>query len=80
MTGKVFVLGLLLICVAADAAEKSGLLKEPSCSDNENIMGCPRIYEPVCGSDGNTYENQCLLCIKRQETKTDIRIVKMGRC
>ncbi|KAJ3099545.1 hypothetical protein HDU97_002946, partial [Phlyctochytrium planicorne] len=30
----------------------------PSCE-----KGCPKIYQPVCGSNGITYSNECLFSI-----------------
>ncbi|XP_070781765.1 serine peptidase inhibitor, Kazal type 4 isoform X2 [Enoplosus armatus] len=80
MTGRVVFLGLLLICVAAEAEENSGLLRKPSCPDMEEIVACPLNLAPVCGSDGNTYANECTLCAHRQTTKADIMIVKEESC
>nr|XP_046234967.1 serine peptidase inhibitor, Kazal type 4 [Scatophagus argus] len=80
MTGRVVFLGLLLICVAADGDKNSGLLRKPSCSDMEEIVACPLNLAPVCGSDGNTYANECTLCAQRQITKTDILIAKEESC
>ncbi|XP_059192886.1 serine peptidase inhibitor, Kazal type 4 [Centropristis striata] len=80
MIGRVVFLGLLLICVAADAEENSGLLRTPSCPDMGEIVACPLNLAPVCGSDGNTYANECTLCAQRQTTKMDILIVKEESC
>ncbi|XP_035990000.1 serine protease inhibitor Kazal-type 4 [Fundulus heteroclitus] len=80
MTGRVVLLGLLLICVATDAADKSGLMRKPSCPEVEEIVACPMNFAPVCGSDGNTYANECALCVERQATKRDIMVAKEGGC
>lgn len=40
---------------------------------------CPDVYDPVCGSDGKTYANECELnCEKRYNT--DLTVVKSGSC
>ncbi|KAM3622695.1 uncharacterized protein V6R79_002113 [Siganus canaliculatus] len=68
MTGRAVVLGLLLLCVAAEAKKTSGQLRKPSCPNMEEIIACPLNLAPVCGSDGNTYANECTLCAERQNT------------
>ncbi|XP_074520590.1 putative pancreatic secretory proteinase inhibitor [Halichoeres trimaculatus] len=80
MKGRVVFLGLLLICVAAGASEDSDLQRKPSCPDAEEIVACPLNLAPVCGSDGNTYANECTLCAHRQKTKTDVLITKEESC
>ncbi|XP_010754292.1 probable pancreatic secretory proteinase inhibitor [Larimichthys crocea] len=75
---------LLLISVAAficaDAQDESRLNRRPSCVGISVTLACPLNYDPVCGSDGVTYPNECSLCVQRLEKNADIVIVMEGAC
>ncbi|XP_028404663.1 four-domain proteases inhibitor-like [Dendronephthya gigantea] len=41
---------------------------------------CPRNYQPVCGSDGNTYSNTCVMEVEACLQDKDISVAYEGRC
>ncbi|NWY69227.1 ICHY inhibitor, partial [Erithacus rubecula] len=53
---------------------------QPVCEDLVEVQACPLLYLPICGTDGNTYANECQLCVEKMKTRQDIRILKDGEC
>ncbi|KAM8765170.1 serine protease inhibitor Kazal-type 5 isoform 1-T1 [Rhynchonycteris naso] len=41
---------------------------------------CPKNLQPVCGDDGQTYNNPCMLCHENLIRETNTRIVREGPC
>ncbi|CAM5133110.1 unnamed protein product [Eretmochelys imbricata] len=59
--------------------------RQPDCRKYKNRDGtwrggCLRNYAPVCGTDGITHSNECLLCEKIFETGVPIGIKRKGEC
>ncbi|XP_057232520.1 serine protease inhibitor Kazal-type 2 [Malurus melanocephalus] len=51
----------------------------PDCS-KYGAYTCPRDYHPVCGTDGETYGNECVLCLSNSESHKNVEIHQMGTC
>ncbi|XP_012996143.1 chymotrypsin inhibitor-like [Esox lucius] len=79
MVGKLVILlfAMLLVSYSEGSSERG---RKPSCGSMAEHFACLDIYLPVCGSDGQTYSNECYLCSHIQETNKDILVINEGSC
>merc|ERR1719431_2475718 len=66
--------------VRCDSSDKLGGYSQSKDTDDTCPLFCARIYEPVCGSDGVTHSNLCMLRTTECESGLSIKMLHEGRC
>ncbi|XP_075050645.1 trypsin inhibitor ClTI-1-like [Mixophyes fleayi] len=72
---------MLLYIVAAvlwPAQETEGV-SVPKCYLYQ-LPGCTKDFNPVCGTDGRTYSNECVLCATNRDNGLKVHIKWKGEC
>ncbi|XP_066469038.1 trypsin inhibitor ClTI-1-like [Tiliqua scincoides] len=68
-----------IFCSSGNAETDTSWVRQPAC-EQYRLPACPKIMDPVCGTDQFTYANECLLCLENRRRNINIQIQKSGRC
>ncbi|XP_051057006.1 serine protease inhibitor Kazal-type 1 [Phodopus roborovskii] len=77
---KVVIIFFSALALLSLAGNTSAKLVGRKASCNDALVGCPRIYDPVCGMDGITYSSECNLCAENRERRVPVLIKNYGPC
>ncbi|KAG1935563.1 serine protease inhibitor Kazal-type 1-like [Pimephales promelas] len=66
---------IVLLCVLVAISDGARMA---NCRHSSNM--CTMQYSPVCGSNGITYGNECMMCGAIKASGTQILVQKIGPC
>nr|CCD17769.1 PSTI [Locusta migratoria] len=71
-----------LVCLAVVLLVASAVSCASASRLGERVCACPRIYRPLCASDGKTYANECVFKCEmfKGRIESDVQIVREGSC
>lgn len=55
--------------------QRDGIGRKCTCNTD-----CPQLIDRVCGSDGRTYDNECLMRLRACQTNSVISVLAKGAC
>ncbi|XP_051514706.1 serine protease inhibitor Kazal-type 1-like isoform X2 [Myxocyprinus asiaticus] len=70
----------ILICVSVLIYLSAAEPREAKCTESDNNGMCSREYDPVCGDDGKTYSNECMLCWENSQNNQNVKVMYKGEC
>ncbi|KAL2779185.1 serine protease inhibitor Kazal-type 1 precursor [Daubentonia madagascariensis] len=73
----IFLLSVLALLSLSGNSRADFPARKPNCRE---VSGCSKVYDPVCGTDGNTYSNECNLCFENKKHQIPVLIQKHGPC
>ncbi|KAM9694941.1 serine protease inhibitor Kazal-type 9-like [Trichechus inunguis] len=83
MRSKAFV---LLLALALTTIFSSNVFNiKVDCSSFKNLPAgkesiCYALYDPICGSDGRTYSNDCRFCYEVVKSNYKLKFAHFGAC
>uniref|UniRef100_A0A8C3VRY9 Serine peptidase inhibitor Kazal type 9 n=1 Tax=Catagonus wagneri TaxID=51154 RepID=A0A8C3VRY9_9CETA len=84
MRATAFVLLLALALTTVFDAEGVKHRQQIDCSKYKKLPPeerfCNEIYQPICGSDGKTYSNECYFCYEVEKTNNKLKFAHFGKC